>query len=224
MEATPQATQRKITLESFDLVHAYRPEVYIFNELLVQYPLDPDSKTIGQVVPDNMVVISPEPFPPLTNFSLPFQQVKPFWMFEYVSKQSERKDYEDNFVKYEQHLKTTYYLVFYPDNQDMTLYKLQKGHYVSVKPNKQGRCQIPKLDMEVGLLEGWVRYWYQGKLLPLPAEQLRSLEEISDRLAVSQKQTEEQAQRAEQEQQGRLLAEKELAQLREELARLRKQD
>ena len=38
MEATPQATQRKITLESFDLLHAHCPDVQLFNELLVQYP------------------------------------------------------------------------------------------------------------------------------------------------------------------------------------------
>ena len=33
MEATAQATQRKITLESLDLVQARRPEVRVFNEL-----------------------------------------------------------------------------------------------------------------------------------------------------------------------------------------------
>ena len=37
MEATPQAYQRKITLESLDLVSARNPEVQVFNELLVQY-------------------------------------------------------------------------------------------------------------------------------------------------------------------------------------------
>jgi len=31
MEATAQATQRKITLESLDLVHADRPDVQVFN-------------------------------------------------------------------------------------------------------------------------------------------------------------------------------------------------
>src|SRR5262249_21006474 len=59
MEATAQATQRKITLESLDLVHARRPAVQIFNELLVQYP-GPGAR-IRQVVPDNMVVLWDEP-------------------------------------------------------------------------------------------------------------------------------------------------------------------
>lgn len=37
MEATPQATQRRITLASLELVHARRLEVQVFNELLVQH-------------------------------------------------------------------------------------------------------------------------------------------------------------------------------------------
>jgi hypothetical protein len=79
MESTPQATQRKITLESLDLVHARRPEVQVFNELLVQYPL-PRRKKLGQVVPDNMVVIHPEPIEAIGSFNLPLQPARPFWM------------------------------------------------------------------------------------------------------------------------------------------------
>jgi hypothetical protein len=36
MEAKPQATQRKITVESLALLHAQRPDVQYFNEMLVQ--------------------------------------------------------------------------------------------------------------------------------------------------------------------------------------------
>ena len=54
MESTGQSTQRKITLESFDLICAVRPDVHIFSELLVQYgPVT----AILRVVPDNMVLI-----------------------------------------------------------------------------------------------------------------------------------------------------------------------
>src|SRR5205807_2345262 len=55
MEATPQATQREITVESLSLVRAARSDFHLFNELLVQYPR-PGKKKLGQVVPDNMVV------------------------------------------------------------------------------------------------------------------------------------------------------------------------
>src|SRR5262245_52757699 len=53
MEATAQGRQREITLESLALVTARRPDVHLFNELLVQYPL-PGQRKPGQVVPDNM--------------------------------------------------------------------------------------------------------------------------------------------------------------------------
>src|SRR5689334_24107154 len=78
MEATAQATQRKITLESFDLVHAARPDIQLFSELLVQYPRRGRKKTLGQVVPDNMVVVHPDPIRAAGSFSLQLQPARPF--------------------------------------------------------------------------------------------------------------------------------------------------
>ena len=60
MESTPQATQRKISLESFDLVRRARPEVQCFNELLIQYPVA-GQRQPGRVVPDNFIVLHPTP-------------------------------------------------------------------------------------------------------------------------------------------------------------------
>src|SRR5271170_5286741 len=56
MESTSQARQRKITLESLDLVHARRPDIQVFNELLVQYRIGEEDE-IRRVVPDNMIVV-----------------------------------------------------------------------------------------------------------------------------------------------------------------------
>src|SRR5581483_4887371 len=167
MEAVPQATQRKITVESLDLVTARRPEVQVFNELLVQYPLRGDK--IGQVVPDNMVVLHPEPIVAEGSYDVPFQPAGPFWVMEYVSNSNKRKDYEQSFVKYERELKVPYYLLFYPDGQELALYHLKSRKYVSVKPNAAGRCAIVEMELELALLDGWVRYWFKGELLPLPA-------------------------------------------------------
>lgn len=208
MEAIPQATQRKISLESLDLVHASRPEVQVFNELLVQYPL-PRRKRPGQVVPDNMVVIHPEPIEAAGSYDVPLQPVGPFWVLEYVSKSSRRKDYKENRNKYEHELKVPYYLLFNPDAQEMTLYQHTGKKYVAVLPNEHGRCAIPELELEMGLLDGWVRFWYRGALLPLPDELQRQRDDL-------------QHQRDE-ERQGRLGAEAELARLRNELEQLRKQ-
>src|SRR5207244_5350792 len=103
MEATAQAKQREITLESLALVKARRPDVHVFNELLVQYPL-PRQRKPGQVVPDNMVVLSDEAIQAETSYNLPLEPARPFWVLEYVSKSNRRKDYEDNFDKYERDL------------------------------------------------------------------------------------------------------------------------
>ena len=200
MEATTQGRQRAITLASLALVHADRPDVQVFNELLVQYPLR-GQKRPGQVVPDNMIVVHPEPIQAEGSFDVPLQPAHPFLVLEYVSKSNKRKDYDDNMDKYERRLKVPYYLLFYPDTQDLTLYRHNGRRYVSVKPNEEDRLAIPELDLEVALLDGWVRYWYQGRLLPLPGELQRQRDV---------------------ERRGRLAAEEEVAQLRAEVEELKR--
>jgi Uma2 family endonuclease len=187
MEATAQATQRKITLESLDLVHAIRPDVQVFNELLVQYPLGRE-QTIQQVVPDNMVVVWDRPIEAGGSFNLPFQPVGPYWVLEYVSAHSRRKDYEDNFRRYERDLKVLYYLLFYPDGQELTLYRRGRGKYRAVPPDEAGRCALPELEMAVGLLDGWARFWHRSELLPLPADLQRDLTRTRQQLRQTQEQ------------------------------------
>jgi Uma2 family endonuclease len=133
MEATDHATQRKITLESLDLVHAIRPDIQVFNELLVQYPRR-GQKRPGQVVPDNKVVVWKEPIKAEGSYDLPLQPVGPFWMLEYVSKSNKRKDYDDNMEKYEKELKVPYYLLFYPQTQDLSLYHHSGRKFVPCRP------------------------------------------------------------------------------------------
>lgn len=212
-EATAQATQREITLESLDLVAARRPDVHVFNELLVLYPVARQRKPVG-VVPDNMVVISDKPLEADLSYNLPLEPAKPFWMLEYVSKNSKRKDYEDSFDKYEHDLKTPYYLTFYPDDQELTLYRHTGKKYVSVKPNRHGRYALPELDLEIGLLDGWVRYWHEGELLPLPAELERDLEEATRRADEQSRRADEMERQLHAEQAARRAAEAELTRLR----------
>ncbi|MHB1426057.1 MAG: Uma2 family endonuclease, partial [Gemmataceae bacterium] len=227
MESYEQSTQRKITVESLDLVHARRPEVQVFSELLVQYPYGREPRP-RQVVPDNMVVLHDRPIKVKGSFNLPLQPVGPFWVLEYVSKESKRKDYDDNFLKYERELKVPYYLIFYPDEQELSLYRLTKRKYVSVKPNSEDRLVLEKLDLEIALLEGWCRFWHCGKLLPLPADLLRELEQ-KDRIIDQEKQradqekqrADQEKQRADQEKQRAEAAERELELLR---ARLRQME
>ncbi len=200
MESTPQATQREITLESLALVKAQRPEVQVFNELLVQYPI-PGRRKPGQVVPDNMIVLHSEPIKAEGSYNLPLQPARPFCMLEYVSKSNERKDYTDGMKKYEDHLRVPYYLMFVPDSQEMTLCRHNGTQYVSVPPDERGRYAIPELELEVGLHGGWMRYWFRGELLPLPADLQAELQK---------------------ERQARLTAEREVVRLRAELEHLKR--
>ena len=200
MEATDQATQREITLESLALVKPRRKDFHVFNELLVQYPRK-GKKRPGQVVPDNMVVLSVEPITAETSFNTPIEPAGPFWVMEYVSKGNKRKDYEESFQKYEQELKVRYYLVFHPETQDMTLYQHTGAKYVSVQPNDQGRYAIPEVEIEVAILDGWVRFWYQGKLLPLPAELQGELDLARQRADQEKQRADQEKQRADQEKQ-----------------------
>jgi len=182
MDATPQATQRKITVESLELVHARRPEVQIFSKLLVQYPVKRRKKP-GQVVPDNMVLVHGQPIDAEGSYDIPLQTASPFWVLEYVPKKNRRKDSEDSMPRYEHDLKVPYYLLFVPEEQDLTLYHHTGKKYTTVKPNEHGRLAVPELELELGLLDGWVRYWFRGELLPLPAELRRERDQVRQRLA-----------------------------------------
>jgi Uma2 family endonuclease len=207
MEATDHAYQREITLESFAVIRATRPDIQCFNELLVQYPQK--NKKNGQVVPDNFVVIHPKPIKAKGSFNTPLQPVKPFLVMEYVSKYNVRKDYEDNFKHYEKELKVPYYLLFYPDGEEMTLFHLGEKKYTTVRPNAAKRYPIPELELEVALHDKWVRYWFRGELVPLPGDLLKERDAALKKLDA--------------ERQERQAAEAELAKLREELAKAKEQ-
>jgi Uma2 family endonuclease len=213
MEATAQATQRKITLESLDLLHLRRPDVRVFSELLVQYPRRGRRKP-GQVVPDNMVVLTTERIRAQTSYNVPLEPAGPFWVLEYVSKGNRRKDYEDSFRKYERELKVPYYLVFYPEPGELTLYRHNKRKYGTVKPTADGRLAIPKLDLDVALLDDWVRFWHLGQLLPLPADLQRDLDAARKQLAAALRRADEEKRRADELRLRLEAAERELAALR----------
>jgi Uma2 family endonuclease len=187
LEATPQATQREITLESLALVRAWRSDVHVYNELLVQYA-KPRRKKPRQVVPDNMVVVHAGELKAEGSYDVPLQPARPFWMLEYVSRNTRRKDYDDNMQKYERELKVPYYLLFQPDVLELTLYRHNGTKYVSVKPNENDRYAIAELELEVALLDGWVRYWFRGELLPLPAELLRQVQTATRRAEEAERQ------------------------------------
>lgn len=215
MEGVSQAKQRKLFVFAAEMVCVERPDIQAFNELLVQW-VRKGRRKIGQVVPDNMVVVWKEPIEAEGSYNVPKQPVGPFWVLEYVSKSNKRKDYEDSFDKYERELKVPYYLIFYHDNNELTLYHHDGKKYVSVKPNEHDRYAIPELEIEVGLLDGWARFWFRGKLLPLPGELQRELDE-------ERKHNKELADKLDQERLAREALQRELDQLRAQMTATTKQ-
>ncbi|OWK38604.1 Uma2 family endonuclease [Fimbriiglobus ruber] len=182
MESTPTSTQRAITLASLALVTAVRPDVHVFNELLIQYPTT-DIHTIGRVVPDNMVAIHDGPIRADGSFNTPFEDAKPFWVLEYVSEGNKRKDYVDNMRRYEKALAVPYYLLFEPHKRQLVLFKLNtRKKYATVHPTAAERYPIPELELEIGLMDDWVRYWFRGELLALPAELAAEVEDMRRKL------------------------------------------
>lgn len=218
MEATGHAHQRKITLESFDVIRRARPDIQCFNELLIQYDR-PNLKFPSKIVPDNFVVVHPEPIDGLTSFVLAVQPAAPLLVLEYVSKQSQRKDYEANFERYEKELRVPYYLLFYPDNEELTVFRLTGERYAATPPNHAGRYPVPELELEAALLDGWVRFWFRGELVPLPADLLDQLDAVRQQLSAERQARLAAEQRADAAEQRAHTADAEIARLREELAR-----
>ena len=137
MEATPQATQARSPSKASTCCTPTAPTCNCSTNCWCSTR---QRRPLGQVVPDNMVVLTTEAVRASTSYNVALEPAPPFWMLEYVSKNSERKDYEDSFKKYERELKVPYYLMFCPDNQEMTLYRHNGRRYVSVKPDEHGRC------------------------------------------------------------------------------------
>ena len=177
MESTDQSKQREITLESLAIVRAKWPEFQVFNELLILYPYhEANLKRPARVCPDNMVIVHHKPIKAKGSFNVPLQPALPTLILEYVSTENDRKDYVDNRRRYASDLQVPFYLLFEPEAQKLTVFRLSGKKYVAVKPNAAGRLEIPPLKLEVAILDGWVRFWFEGELLPLPDELVRILD------------------------------------------------
>ena len=214
-ETTAQATQRKITLESLDLVSARRPEVQVFNDLLIRYNVPRGSSR--EVVPDNTVIVCEKSIDALHELDLSVQPVGPLCVLDYPSGRIPPKDYDDNRERYERELKVPYYLLFYPDDQELTLFRHNRRKYLTVRPNAEGRVAIPELELEAALLDGWVRYWFRGELLPLSPDLQRRVDELVAELNEERRRHAWTRGELDQERRARLAAEEELARLRARL-------
>lgn len=222
-EAVGQSHQRGITLKSLAVLEARCPDVHVFNELLVQYHYGRDSR-LHQVVPDNMVLVWHEPIKANLSFDLPLQTVRPLWVIDYLSQYSKRKDYKDHFRIFERELKTPYYLLIDTDKHQFVLYHHRGRKYAPLKSNARGRVVLPELNLEIGILDESVRYWYHGELLLLPAELLREIERVKTEIEIIHRTADEAKQRADKAKKSRLALERKRKGLRSKPIRDETQD
>ena len=117
---------------------------------------------------------------------------------EYVSNSSKRKDYGESMKKYEHELKVPYYLLFYPDNQELSLFRHDGAKYVTVLPDEAGLHAVPELEMAVSLTGRLGAVLVPGEMLPLPGELLRRLDRANQEAARQRRRADE----AEREQRG----------------------
>ena len=91
-----------------------------------------------------------------------------------------------------------YYLITYPEHDELTLFRLntRQQRYDTVFPNAEGRSALSEVDIEVGLVDGWARFWYKGRLLPLPAELDQELSEVRLELDLERRRADEEKRRA----------------------------
>jgi Uma2 family endonuclease len=199
MEGVAQAKQREIAVSSLALLRPHRPDLHLFNELLIQYF---HKGRLRQLVPDNMAVISEQPCEAVNSFNLEREPAGPFLVMEWVSDspKGRRKDYKDNRRKFEKELKVPYFVTYDPARQDLRVLRHNGTSYEPVEPNEQGRYPIPELELEIGLLDGWVRFWFRGELLPLPAELQGEVEALQGQLEEWRGQAEQERVRADQQQ------------------------
>jgi hypothetical protein len=115
-----------------------------------------------------------------SNWAVELETAPIFMTLEYVSPTNRRKDYKDSYEKYEKELKVPYYLTVDHERHDLRLHRLDGDDYVRVPAGANGRHPIPELELEVGWLDGWARFWHRGALLPITKEleqQLRATQQ-----------------------------------------------
>lgn len=167
IDTVPQANARRALLSSFRVIKAKRPDLHYFNELLIEYRTADGSP--GRVVPNNFVTVHPEPIKAGNSFDLSEQPTRPLLALEYVT-EYRRPEFKQNRAKYERDLRIPYYLRVYPHDGRIAMYSLRDDRYTAAQLNAEGRFAVPELESEFGVVDGAVRVWFRGELVPLIAE------------------------------------------------------
>ncbi len=173
-----RARQRDVTRWSLEIVRGVRPDVQAFTNLLVQFPRE-GVKEPAQTAPDTVVFHHERVIVVGNRYDVPLQHATPFLVADYTETSTSRDEAGE--------LNAPYYL-HSPTAAELSVFRLGDGEYTAVRPNAAGRHAMPELELEVGLLGEWVRYWFRGELVPLPGDVLAELAKLREELAKAKKQ------------------------------------
>jgi hypothetical protein len=181
-EPDPDAVrQRELTGWSFAVLRTERPDVQLFTGRLIQFD-SPGEDHPGQIAPDHFVAVHPTPLGRWGGYNIPYEPVRPLLVMNYVA-ESDRKYDAVRREMCERDLAVPYYLRFDLTGRDLALFRPVGGTYRAARANPAGRLAVPELELEVALLDGWVRFWFRGELLPRPEDLLRERRAMEAELA-----------------------------------------
>lgn len=170
-----QSTQQFITASSLLGLRRRLPTFTIYTDLILIY--DDGTGKLRHVAPDNILSGGFDDDLRRKSWNLE-HDLQAIAVFEYVSDSKPNKDYTKSLRIYES-LKIPHYLIFDPRDPrrlKATMFR-HTGEASEEEPrNERSRWEIPERDLEVGLHEGWIRFWYRGELLPSHLDQANLLE------------------------------------------------
>jgi hypothetical protein len=161
-KATTQAKQRDIISFALDQILHYRPDLEYIIEMLTQQLVE---GRLVQVMVTTAVVLGELPSRWRDTYQ-PHEELPLFWALDYIFPGDPDGRFVRNRYIFEHELRVPYYLTHEMIGMSavLHLYRHDGTAYQPVPPNKHGRYAVPELDIEVGLIDGWARLWFKGKL------------------------------------------------------------
>ncbi len=178
MESELHLTQMLLLLACIRWWWRERKDFFAAGNLSIYYPAR--SRTTGRTVrrklsfrgPDFFIVLDAEPRKNRNSWVVRDEGGKyPNVIVEILSPSTAATDRGEKKAIYEQIFKTPNYFLFDPSAAKLEGYRLDRGKYVAIEPDSQGRLWSEELGMFLGVHDEKLRMFMpDGELVPLPEE------------------------------------------------------
>ena len=156
-----QAKQREITNAAFALMRVVHKDFHYFSRLRVNYSRGDE---LRRIAPDNIISFGFASHTSGGNCAIGGNRCSLLAAFTYDCFSPPEESRQD-FCVFEKELAVPYYVLFYPLHQSLRLYIHNGKNYDLASPNKKLKYEIPELNIELALHNGWLRIWFNNELL-----------------------------------------------------------